>query len=73
MISPYGKTTLTPGNQLVLIDQNTVTHCPGCDKKFNVIIKKHHCRSCGYVFCGQCSTKKTLLKGITIKVFISLY
>jgi len=31
------------------------THCKSCAKEFNLTRRKHHCRSCGEIFCGQCS------------------
>ena len=63
MLSPRGKANMTPNSQILLADESLVTHCTCCDKKFNIVIKKHHCRACGDVFCGQCSTKRTLMKG----------
>ena len=32
------------------------SNCKMCRKEFKKIFRKrHHCRSCGYVFCGKCS------------------
>ena len=31
---------------------------PKCDHKFNVINRRHHCRYCGRLVCGPCSTNK---------------
>lgn len=37
--------------------------CMRCNKtKFNVVNRRHHCRKCGFVICGDCSKKKYLLK-----------
>ena len=72
MLSPRGKANMTPSSQIMLADESSVTCCTGCSKKFNIIIKKHHCRSCGDVFCGQCSTKKTLMKGNHIIIYIKM-
>jgi hypothetical protein len=35
--------------------------CPLCDKKFTIVRRKHHCRACGRVCCGQCSANKIVL------------
>ncbi|KAI0160271.1 FYVE zinc finger-domain-containing protein [Xylariaceae sp. FL1272] len=32
-----------------------VTYCPICNVQFGMITRKHHCRKCGRVVCGQCS------------------
>ncbi|XP_037824073.1 RUN and FYVE domain-containing protein 2 isoform X1 [Lucilia sericata] len=31
------------------------THCTACKKEFNLTRRKHHCRSCGEIFCRTCS------------------
>ena len=35
----------------------TETSCEACAKPFNVMRRRHHCRSCGGLFCGGCSAK----------------
>ena len=37
------------------VEDNAVTNCYNCDKSFNIIIRKHHCRFCGKIFCSTCS------------------
>ncbi|KAI1259283.1 FYVE zinc finger-domain-containing protein [Xylariaceae sp. FL1019] len=32
-----------------------VANCPICNVQFGMITRKHHCRKCGRVVCGQCS------------------
>ncbi|XP_017869021.1 PREDICTED: RUN and FYVE domain-containing protein 2 isoform X3 [Drosophila arizonae] len=31
------------------------THCTACTREFNLTRRKHHCRSCGEIFCKACS------------------
>ncbi|KAH9915992.1 FYVE zinc finger-domain-containing protein [Fomitopsis serialis] len=32
-----------------------------CRKQFSIFERKHHCRKCGDIVCGSCSTRRTLL------------
>jgi len=38
-------------------DSEAVT-CKICEKDFNIARRKHHCRSCGGIFCDKCSDNK---------------
>ncbi|KAI8971059.1 hypothetical protein BDB01DRAFT_812594 [Pilobolus umbonatus] len=35
--------------------------CRVCDKKFSLIIRRHHCRRCGILVCDKCSSYRTYL------------
>lgn len=39
---------------VLMMDANLVMNCMDCKKGFNLIVKKHHCKYCGKIFCGQC-------------------
>eukprot|EP00123_Amoebidium_parasiticum_P014244 comp22408_c0_seq3/m.33511 comp22408_c0_seq3/g.33511 ORF comp22408_c0_seq3/g.33511 comp22408_c0_seq3/m.33511 type:complete len:295 (-) comp22408_c0_seq3:746-1630(-) len=44
--------------------------CLKCSKTFGVFVRRHHCRKCGGIFCGACSSSKMPLPqlGYTDKV-----
>jgi len=35
--------------------------CMGCGQTFSIVRRRHHCRSCGRVFCGKCSPNQVPL------------
>merc|ERR1712000_336932 len=45
----------------VWIPDEQALQCKKCNSTFNLIRRKHHCRNCGDVFCGSCSTKSVTI------------
>jgi len=41
-----------------------VRNCMACGSGFNMLRRKHHCRSCGQIFCSACSAKTVALPGV---------
>ena len=40
------------------VDDKIVNNCNNCNIQFTMLIRKHHCRNCGKIFCGVCSENK---------------
>ena len=40
------------------VDDDDRTHCEGCEAKFNLTRRRHHCRKCGEIFCSVCSSSR---------------
>lgn len=39
---------------IVWIPDKNVNACKQCNTRFGLLNRKHHCRSCGYIFCSTC-------------------
>ena len=42
------------------LDEN-VFKCNSCYVDFTILVRRHHCRNCGKIFCANCSNFKTNL------------
>ncbi|XP_046860101.1 pleckstrin homology domain-containing family F member 2-like [Xenia sp. Carnegie-2017] len=61
LLSKTGKQPSTE-HAAVWIPDNEASLCMLCRKtKFTTLNRRHHCRKCGGVVCGDCSTKRFLL------------
>ncbi|XP_014365563.2 pleckstrin homology domain-containing family F member 2 isoform X1 [Papilio machaon] len=48
----------------VWVPDNEAAICMHCKKtQFTVLNRRHHCRKCGSVVCGPCSSKRWVLRG----------
>ena len=44
--------------------QDHTTNCctaPGCSETFTLLNRRHHCRNCGQLVCGECSRRKMVI------------
>ncbi|XP_036378462.1 FYVE and coiled-coil domain-containing protein 1 [Megalops cyprinoides] len=44
-----------------LVDKEA-THCLGCQSQFTWLLRRHHCRLCGRIFCYYCSNNFVMTK-----------
>jgi hypothetical protein len=56
--------TLLPNSRFGSVPDADVTECESnsCSTAFGYSVRRHHCRSCGHVFCSACSKKRFDLK-----------
>ena len=38
------------------VPDDQCTECAACKDAFSLVRRKHHCRSCGLIFCAKCSS-----------------
>ncbi len=43
------------GSKEFWVDDIRCKVCFCCEVPFNVFVRKHHCRICGRIFCGNCT------------------
>src|SRR5437016_5019869 len=41
----------------VWVNDSMVSYCHNCKIEFGFIIRKHHCRYCGNIFCNNCTNQ----------------
>ena len=50
----------------IWVADSAVSNCMNCGKPFNPITRRrHHCRICGKVLCGECVTNKMIIPNIS--------
>jgi len=42
-------------------NDDEITNCTKCTQPFTVTKRRHHCRSCGKIFCNECSSRRAPL------------
>ncbi|KEG13588.1 putative phosphatidylinositol (3,5) kinase [Trypanosoma grayi] len=41
-------------NRTLWVEDRYALRCGGCDARFSIVRRRHHCRQCGQVFCRDC-------------------
>ena len=47
-----------PDSPAKWVDDKKVKRCQICKSRFNVLVRKHHCRWCGRVLCDKCAPSR---------------
>ena len=63
--------TILPRMPSVWLDDDSQSECFGCGGVFGMIRRKHHCRSCGRLFCGLCLTSGLIPQ--SFRMFVARY
>lgn len=53
--------TIRPRTPATWIPDKRVKRCFGCNVTFTTFRRKHHCRSCGRIFCTACSAYREII------------
>ncbi|PWV17560.1 hypothetical protein C3747_18g148 [Trypanosoma cruzi] len=63
------------GEDIQWQEDEVARECNRCHLPFNFTRRRHHCRACGFVFCGACSSFQLALKknGPLERVCVSCY
>lgn len=68
----FPQLNLDPSNSMAMFDSRTPADwvdsdaCMICSKKFSLINRRHHCRSCGGIFCQEHSSHRIVLSDLGI-------
>lgn len=60
MVDRNGKKGFLELEEPVWVPDSNYKACPSCNTAFSFLSRKHHCRRCGGVFCGDCATEKVI-------------
>ena len=55
------KVMLFPRTPATWIPDTRVHRCFSCNLDFSIMRRKHHCRSCGRIFCSNCSSHREII------------
>lgn len=59
--------TIRPRMPSMWIPDERVSTCFNCTTPFSFFRRKHHCRSCGRIFCRSCSAHREKMPGKTVQ------
>lgn len=57
-----------PEDPSVWMEDNMAQSCCNCQKYFNLIRRRHHCRACGRIFCENCVRQTRIIPNISDKI-----
>jgi len=55
------------GDDYLWVPDNESIRCMSCSMQFTMFKRRHHCRFCGNLVCGSCSTKRFIYNQSTLR------
>ncbi|KAI9265923.1 hypothetical protein BY458DRAFT_513040 [Sporodiniella umbellata] len=55
------KGSILPKSQRVWEPDRHASECRRCHRRFNFLVRRHHCRRCGQIVCDKCSSNRIRL------------
>ena len=46
-------------------DDSSIYSCSGCGSQFGLLLRRHHCRNCGKIFCYGCSSARCVVSDVS--------
>jgi len=54
-----------PDTPSTWMKDSAVLQCCGCDRPFNFVRRRHHCRACGQIFCEACVKNLRIVRAVS--------
>ncbi|KAG1446921.1 hypothetical protein G6F56_009422 [Rhizopus delemar] len=64
--TPWINSEWSPNGKNVWESDGQAKACRVCERKFGILLRRHHCRRCGLVVCDKCSSWKAFLNSSDI-------
>lgn len=55
-------------NEKNWLGDDLIKHCVLCGSEFTYLLRRHHCRHCGLIFCGGCSSNRTVIGQSVVRI-----
>ena len=62
-----------PRSYVIWKPDSSAKYCSKCQRFFTFFLRRHHCRSCGWIFCDACSSRFFTLPEIIVITFFYYY
>mgnify|MGYP001105634576 FL=1 len=60
-LKQYLENNRNPGIECKYLPDEAASVCTHCQKEFTFFFRRHHCMSCGGLYCGNCVVQRPLL------------
>jgi hypothetical protein len=60
-LQTMGGPVISIRNRRLWVADEASTTCTDCGSEFSLMLRRHHCRGCGDIFCASCSASQCVL------------